>query len=737
MKRIYIASNRLLVSVERKRGTIEFAGSIGGLATGIEQFHDTHRQSRWIGWPGIAADKITLQERQFIARRMQRDYRSFPIFLSQEEIDAYYNGFCNGTLWPLFHYFTRYVRFDEKHWEAYRAVNERFCRELLKRVREDDEVWVHDFHLMLLPQMLRERRPRLSIGFFLHIPFPSFELFRLLPWKAEILRGLAGADLIGFHTYDYVLHFLRSMQGILGVEHEFGQMMVGERLVRADAFPLGVDVERCQAAAAQTAVRETAAELRKEIGARKVVISIDRLDYTKGITERLRAFRELLKRFPQYRGKITLVLVVPLSRTRVQHYRDMKQEIDQLVGSINGAYGMLDWTPIHYLTRTLSFEELTTLYVAADIALVTPIRDGMNLVAKEYLASRTENTGVLVLSEMAGAAKELSEAILVNPLFEEGMVRGLVEAIEMPEKEQKRRNALMRESLARRHAGAWAESFLGRLAEVKALQGTALGAQLGAETQRDIAAAYGRARRRLLFLDYDGTLHPFCERPERAKPSARLLHLLAKLAEQGDVVLATGRTKDNVERWFSSLPIGFIAEHGAWMRERDGQWRQLQPLNVVWKQHIREVLEQYVDSTPGSFIEEKEFSLAWHVRTVDPELREARLKDLLSVLVDLIRTLGLVVRKGNRVIEVKNEGVDKGKAAEQWLLRESWDFVFAAGDDWTDEDLFRVLPAEAFSVKIGAGGPSHAKARLRSHTDVLRLLRVFARRGERDADQEE
>ncbi len=717
---LFLVSNRLPVTVERRRGGIQLVESIGGVATGLQQFQES-MESQWIGWPGIARERLSTRERLAVARKLRDSYQSIPVYLRHEEIEGYYNGFCNSTIWPLFHYFPQHARFHEQEWEMFRKVNERFAREVLRHITEEDTVWVHDFHLFLLPQMLRKALPRLSIGFFLHIPFPSFEILRQFPWREQILTGIAGADLVGFHTYDDVLHFLRSMERTLGLEHEVGRIALDERIVRVDAFPLGIDFEHFVNQARDKSSQQAVRTLQRQFGERRIILSIDRLDYTKGITQRLHAFRDLLQRFPQYRNKVSLLLVVPPSRTKVQEYRRMREEIDTLVGSINGMFGTLQWTPVRYLSRTLDFRQLVNLYSFADIALVTPLRDGMNLISKEFLACKLGNRGVLVLSEMAGAAKELSEAILVNPVHRESMVRGLLQALRMPVREQRKRNRIMRSSLKRRTLQWWGTRFLAELRKTKSMQTTLSATFLRGPARADVIRSFREANKRLLFLDYDGTLSAFRPKPEQAKPTARVLTLLRNLSELSTVVLSTGRTRPVLERWFGHLPIGYIAEHGNWVLKRGGKWRQLLVETSDWKPAIRDILEQYVDITPGSFIEEKENSLAWHCRQVDTELIAARTPDLLSVLRDITANYGVDVREGKRVIEVKTAGTDKGKGAQEWLDNREWDFILAVGDDWTDEDLFRVMPANAITIKVGPA-PSIARYRIPTYVEFLSFL---------------
>lgn len=721
MQKIFLVSNRLPVTVERRRGTLRFQESIGGLASGLEGFHAAREESRWIGWPGIAADRLTREDMRMMKNRLAREHRCIPVFLSQEEIEGYYNGFGNGTIWPLFHTFPQFVHFREEEWDMYRTVNDRFRRIVRSQVTEEDIVWIHDYHLFLLPQMLRRDLPNLTIGFFLHIPFPSFDLLRMLPWNAQLLAGMAGADLVGFHTFDDVLHFLQSMQRTLGIDHEMGRLAVDDRIVKVDAFPLGIDFDRFVTLARERVTQRRVRAWRKQIGERRVILSMDRLDYTKGIAERLHAFRSLLQRFPQYRQNVTLLLVAPLSRAKMRQYRDMKKEIDELVGDINGSFGTIGWTPVRYLSHPLTRDQLVGLYLLADIALITPLRDGMNLIAKEYLACRLGNRGMLVLSEMAGAAKELSEAVLVNPSHQESVVQGLLEALRMTEREQSRRNRIMRGSLRRRTSAWWTDRFLTELGRVKALQTNIAYSYLSPTTREAIARKFDAASHRLLILDYDGTLVSFRPKPEFARPSARVRRLLTRLAETADVVIASGRPKRDLERWFGDIPLGFVAEHGGWMRQRGGEWRLLQTMDTEWKRSVRDILEQYVDITPGSFIEEKEFSLVWHARLVDPELWDIRSRDLMSVLRNMTANLPLDTQEGKRIIEVKVSGFDKGRAIQEWLLADTWDFLLAAGDDTTDEDIFRVLPENAVTIRVG-DHPSRAVYRVPSHTDILSLL---------------
>jgi trehalose 6-phosphate synthase/phosphatase len=586
-----------------------------------------------------------------------------------------------------------------------------------------DIIWVHDYHLMLLPHLIRKKFPDVTIGFFLHIPFPSFEVFRLLPWRNEIIKGLLGADLIGFHTYDYVRHFINCVRGHLGYDHAMGQIPAGNRVVKADAFPMGIDYRKYAEAVHEPEVKKEIAKIREKVGDRKIILSIDRLDYSKGIPQRLEAYEIFLDQNPEYRGKVTFIMVAVPSRTKVDQYVLLKKEIDEWVGRVNGKHGTLGWTPVWYLYRSFPFTELMGMYSAADVGLVTPLRDGMNLVAKEYIAAKPEGKAVLILSEMAGTAKELGEAIIINPNNKEEIVEAVREALTMPEEEQIARNHLMQKRLKRYDIVRWANDFMERLAHIKKVQRELLARRLTPEMKTLVVSDFKENEDRLILLDYDGTLVSLREKPEQAWPDGRLLRLLDLLTRdtRNQVVIVSGRDKATLESWFAHLQLGLVAEHGVWIKEKGKEWEIIEPLRNDWKAEIKPILEVYVDRTPGSFIEEKEFSLVWHFRKADPELTSVRATELKETLLDLTANLNLDVLEGSKVIETKNTGVNKGRAAMRWVGGKRKGFILAIGDDWTDEDMFAVLPTSAYSIKVGLT-PSQAKYNMESVEDVRILL---------------
>lgn len=726
-QRLLIVSNRLPFNVTEKKGRFELQKSAGGLVTGVDAYLNSLKNTSfsnlehlWIGWSGTS---IFDENKRIILTKRLAEFNAFPVFLSDRVVNNFYNGFCNKIIWPLFHYFPSYVVYDEDYWRHYQKVNMIFCDKILEISKPGDIIWVHDYQLMLLPGLLRERRKDLSIGYFHHIPFPSFEVFRLLPaeWRREILLGILGADLVGFHTYDYMQHFLISVLRFLGYEHTLGIISTENRTIKIDTFPMGIDFKKFNNASKSKEVKQISNNLKSSFRNLKVLLSIDRLDYTKGILNRLQGYELFLQKNPNWHEKIILILVVVPSRTGVEHYQRMKKQVDEFVGKINGKFGSINWTPVLYQYRFFDFHELVALYKISDIALITPLRDGMNLVAKEYLSSKKDQKGVLIISEMAGAAKELGEAIIINPNSREEIASALKEGLEMPRREQKRRIQIMQQRLMRYDIVRWGNDFIQNLLYMKEKQKNFEAKLLD---KQKFIMAYKRANKRLIFLDYDGTLVPYSINPKMVNPDQPLLKTLRSLSkdEKNKIVLISGRHRETLQKWFRELNIDLVAEHGAWIKEGENNWRTIKPLKNDWKPNVYPILETYSDRLPGSFVEEKEYSLVWHYRNADPEHSSILAKELVDHLLSFFASIDLQVMKGNKVIEIKNAGVDKGVVGSYYISKDKFDFICAFGDDTTDEDLFSVLPKTAYSIRIG-GFQSKAKYRLYNYLDVRELLK--------------
>ena len=720
MKCILI-SNRLPITASLKNGRLRIIRSGGGLATGLDSL-ETSAEKHWIGWAGVHADEDE-PRRKLTARLKKR--RLHPVFLSQEQIQDYYEGYSNSTLWPLCHCFFSYVACNEKYWKAYKEVNELFCEETLKIMEPEDSLWIHDYHLMLLPGMIRERMPRAAIGYFHHIPFPTYEMFRYLPQRAELLRGLLGADLVGFHTHDYMRHFISALYRVLNLECRLDEVQLGDRVARIDAFPMGINYDLYREAAAMPGSRTLTHDLQRIAGTGKVILSVDRLDYSKGILLRLEGFASFLENNPEYRGKVRMIMVVVPSRDSVDRYADLKINVDRAVGAINGRYADVGWIPVHYFYRSFSLPELSAMYNIADIALVTPLRDGMNLVAKEYLAAKRERPGVLILSEMAGAAVELSDALVVNPMDAKQIEQAILTALTMPEEEQIAALRKMQKIVSRHTVTRWANDYFKELESVKLRNDDLAAKHLEKENLQQILMAYGNTTNRLLALDYDGTLAPFAKDPAEARPSPALREILTVLANdrRNTVLVCSGRDRRTLETWLGGLGVELSAEHGAFFME-NGLWRSSAP-GPVWTEEILDILEHIQDKTPGSTIETKETALVWHHRKVDPWLAELRISQLINALMVPCARLGLQIMKGNKIVEIKPAEYNKGAEIRRRLALCDHDFLMAMGDDTTDEDMFKALPAEAFTIKVGQVSDS-ARYMIPVQNRVLPFLSTLA-----------
>ncbi len=731
--RLAIVSNRLPFTVSFPGGVPQFKPSAGGLTTGLWSYLDRKTldgvecmDHLWMGWPGAS---VPPEHEAAVRAYGERHFKSSPVFLPEESMDRFYLRFCNKTIWPLFHYFPMLTHYEEENWQEYRNINRVFAEAVVNALRPDDLLWIHDYHLMLLPKLVREKFPEMPIGFFLHIPFPSWEIFRLLPrpWREEILEGLLGSSLIGFHTHDYARDFLTSVLRTSGYEHQLGSLTLRDRVVEVDTFPMGIEFDRFAQAAASKETELRVEELRQKCVGQKVIFSVDRLDYTKGLINRLRGYETFLKNNPQWHGKVVFIISVAPSRIGVDSYQAMKSELEQTVGRIVGDFGNVHWTPLVYQFRNLSFEEIVPLYRLCDVALITPLRDGMNLVAKEFIASRPDQTGVLILSEMAGAAKEMGEALIINPFHREDFAKALEQALTMPVEEQIRRNQLLQERLRRYNVVRWADDFVQALAATQRTEAARRARLLTGKAYSGMSQQYRSAPRRALLLDYDGTLVPFAAEPKLAQPDAELIETLTALGSDpaNQVTIISGRPRRTLEEWFGKLPISLIAEHGVWLRDKNSGWRMLKPMTADWKERVRPIFQLYVDRLPGALLEEKEFSLAWHYRRADPEQAPERAKELLDDLAGYTRNIDVQVFEGNKVIEIRNAGINKGSAGLEWLTHHTPDFILAVGDDWTDEDLFRALPPTAFSVRVGVANTA-ARYYLGNPAAVRRMLRELS-----------
>jgi len=694
------------VRVSLTDGTVETERAHGGLAAALNGLEGPHK---WIGWPGAV---IPPEHEQQVREVLAAD-GLHPVFLSAEDEDAFYGRICNDSLWPLFHYMTGRFSFTQQAWQRYVDVNERFAEAIAEECTPGCQVWVHDFHLMLVPEALRRRRPDVSIGFFLHVPFPSSEIYRVLPSREQVLRGMLGADYIGFHTGDYVRHFRSSCLRVLGIEPEPDVVEYEGRLVGVGADPIGIDVESFLRTLADPETARIQKEIEERYAGRRLILGVERLDYTKGIPQKLQAFERFLEQDPDRAATTTMLQVLVPSRLESPEYRQQRDEIELQVAHVNGRFGEPGRTPVEYLHRSISHAELVTLYRRADVMAVTPLRDGMNLVAHEFvLCQSAEPTlpgnwrGALVLSELAGSAHVLPGALLVNPWDVDDIVARFNEALELDEEERRRRLGLMAGRVEQLDCRRWAETFLGRLARhTRRERQTQTTRTLDAETRDRIAQRFARGARRTLLLDYDGTLRELATHPDLAVPTSEIVQLLGDLASLADteVHVVSGRRQETLEQWFGDLPIYLCAEHGYLARSPDGDWERQFDVDLTWLPRMERLLRRVTADVPGTLVERKSCSVTWHYRQAEPEYGAWRARELLVAIEQLLLGAPAEILLGHRVIEVRARGVNKGAYVHGLFPhgREGSHFVLAAGDDRTDLDLYTALPAGSIGVHVG------------------------------------
>ncbi|HJW73227.1 MAG TPA: bifunctional alpha,alpha-trehalose-phosphate synthase (UDP-forming)/trehalose-phosphatase [Geothrix sp.] len=722
MTKLLLVSNRVPWTVASLGGNGILKPSSGGLATALAGTH-ARGETLWVGWPGDLG--ILDAEGRCAILEELRAQRVIPVELSTEEVERYYEGFSNGVLWPLFHYLLDKVRLDtDQDWDAYDSVNHRFAQAAAECAEPGDCVWVHDYQLMLVPRYLRDLRPDLRIGFFLHIPFPAYEVFRILPWRELLLQGVLASDLVGFHTPGYQAHFTSSARRILGAEtREDGIDYDGHHVALGD-YGIGIDNEAFARTADAPSVVARVQEIRQDLGGRTLILGVDRLDYTKGIPQRLLAVERYMELHPDMRDSILFLQVSVPSRERVEAYAQYRKQVDEVTGRINGLYGSPSRVPVHVLHRAIPFEELVALYRAADVMLVTPLRDGMNLVAKEFCATRGDDSGILILSEFAGASADLREAILVNPYDTGAMAEALDTALRMPPGQARARMRALRKRIATHNVHRWAEAFVRDLQA----QGAPSHPQAAHEAfLPSLLEDAVDAERIALLLDYDGTLVPFTERPGDAVPDPGLLALLDRLArlEDTELHLVSGRGKEILDAWFGGGPFILHAEHGIWRKAGPGSpWIARMDHAPDWKLEARTVLDGWARNYDGALIEEKDHALAWHYRQVRRGISSQVLQTIRDSLRPLADREGLEVLDGSKVLELRLRGAHKGLAVDE-ALTSPGTLVVALGDDRTDEDLFRALPPSALSIRVGQG-PSRATTRLPDPGAVRHFLEDLA-----------
>jgi trehalose 6-phosphate synthase/phosphatase len=701
-------SNRLPVAV--KNG--EMTKSSGGLVAALEGLPQGQYEQKWIGWPG--AEISEKKEQKQIARKLADEYACIPVFLGKDEAAGFYEGFSNSSIWPVLHYLPNYLRYEPEWWEDYQKVNQTFADKVLEIAKDGDLVWVHDYQLMLLPAILRAEAPSLRIGFFLHTPFPAPQVFRFHPRCHELVAGMLGANRIGFHAFNYLRHFSGAVRRSLRIETELTQISSDGHTTALGVYPIGINAPKFEETMDSEAYRQRREEFRQAHNGKRLVISVERMDYTKGILHRLEAIDDFLAKW-EHIDDIRFIFVSVPSREGIEEYQNLLEEVESRIGQLNGKYATLLNSPIHFIHGSIPFVDLCALYALADVALVTPLIDGMNMVAKEFIACQRENAGLLILSEFAGAAEELFNASFVNPYDSDAVAASLIKALGTPI--ELRRNGIkaMRERVIRYDAQHWARSFIEDLASDSA-DDTRSGKTNIKEAGDQIRQAMEKGEKIALFLDYDGTLREIEIEPSAATPNPATETLLRRLEQQPnlDVTILSGRSETDLEAFFGGFSFRLIAEHGAsWRQPGEKSWERAHPNSkYAWKDKLLPILRVYEQATPGSMVEEKPSAIVWHYRKADEEFGNWKANRLNQELSALVANQPIKVRHGKRMVEVNAAEINKGAAVTKVLEKlPDYGLAICAGDDLTDEGMFELTLPRLLTIKVGTG-PTQARLRL-------------------------
>ncbi|OMH82072.1 Alpha,alpha-trehalose-phosphate synthase [UDP-forming] A [Zancudomyces culisetae] len=738
--KLIVVSNRLPVTISKTEKGYGISLSSGGLVTALAGLKK-EMSFTWVGWPGQDFDEA---ERVQISELL-KEKSCVPVFMDEETADLHYNGFSNSILWPLFHYHPGEINFEQSVWEAYKRANRAFAEVVIGMVNKGDIVWVHDYHLMLLCQMLREglgvEKYHVKVGWFLHTPFPSSEIYRILPVRQEILEGVLAADMVGFHTYDYARHFLSSCTRILGLPSNSGGVEVNGRAVKVGTFPIGIDPELIIQEQRKPKVQKRLEEFKRQFEGKQVIVGVDRLDYIKGVPQKFLAYENFLETHPEYVGKVVLVQVAVPSRGVVEEYQQLVVTVNELVGSINGKYGTVEYTPIHFLHKSIDLSELVALYTISDVCLVTSTRDGMNLVSYEYVACQGERHGVLMLSEFAGAAQSLNGSLIVNPWNIAEVGNALHEALSMDPERRKSNYKTLSRYVNKFTAAYWGVSFVKELKATMSDSEDVL--RILKLTPKVAGTKFSQAKGiRPIIINYDGTLSSTQDMPDFATPSPEILMYLDKLTKIPDtlVYIFSGRTRAQLEKWFEGIDVGLIAEHGCFYKhpstfakydllknsmspnldiqksesvmtlgspvcENNGWFRLVSGKGPDWHDSVLPLFRHYTERTPGSFIEQKEIDITWHYRMADPEFGLWQANELQMNLEKVLAHMSITIILSNKTLELQPTNISSASTIKHVLtdIVDKYgplDFLLVGCKSKIDEPIFTFIKDSELSKDI-------------------------------------
>ncbi|KAK7390890.1 hypothetical protein VNO78_19069 [Psophocarpus tetragonolobus] len=779
-ERMIIVGNQLPLKAHRKdNGTWEFTWDEDSLLLQLKDGLGDDVETIYIG---CLKEEIEPSEQDDVAQHLLDTFKCVPTFLPPELFSKFYHGFCKQHLWPLFHYMLPLSpdlggRFDRSLWQAYVSVNKIFADKVMEVISPDDDfVWVHDYHLMVLPTFLRKRFNRVRLGFFLHSPFPSSEIYRTLPVRDELLRALLNSDLIGFHTFDYARHFLSCCSRMLGISYQSKRGYIGleyyGRTVSIKILPVGIHIGQLQSVMSHPETESKVAELKNQFRDQTVMLGVDDMDIFKGISLKLLAMEQLLLQHPDKRGKVVLVQIANPARGRGKDVQEVQSETYATVKRINNTFGRPGYTPVVLIDTPLQSYERIAYYVISECCLVTAVRDGMNLIPYEYIICRqgsekideilgtdplTQKRSMLVVSEFIGCSPSLSGAIRVNPWNIDAVAEAMDSALMVPEAEKQMRHEKHYRYVSTHDVAYWARSFLQDLERAcrdhlrrrcwgigfgLGFRVIALDPNFRKLSVEHIVSAYKRTKNRAILLDYDGTMvQPGSMSTTPNAEAVGILNILCR-DTKNCVYIVSGRERKTLTEWFSSCErMGIAAEHGYFVRtNQNAEWETCVPVpDFEWKQIAEPVMQLYTETTDGSNIETKESALVWNYEYADRDFGSCQAKELFDHLESVLANEPVSVKSSPNIVEVKPQGVSKGIVAERLLLTMQQkgvipDFVLCIGDDRSDEDMFGVIMnaksslspvAEVFPCTVGQK-PSKAKYYLEDTSEILRMLQGLA-----------
>ncbi|KAI8372791.1 glycosyltransferase family 20-domain-containing protein [Radiomyces spectabilis] len=676
---------------------LSIAGNIG-LQNAVHSIRHKLNDLIWVGTLGMPTDALPQQTKDRICSSFKAEHNAYPVIPTDAEFEGHYNRYCKQVLWPYFHYVVQddveNMMLQDKSYKAYRAVNQRFADVIVENYREGDIIWVNDYHLMLLPGMLREKLPHAIIGFFLHIPFPSSELFRCLPPRKQLLEAMLQSDLIGFQTYSFARHFIQTCARILSLDTTPSGIHMDSHYVSIGIYPIGIDVKALNKKREKPEVRGWIDMLKDKYAGKKLIVARDKLDYIKGVRQKLLAFEQFLIRHPEWRGEVVLIQIA----LSTSEQNELRAHISDVVSRVNSKFSNISYQPIVFLHQDISFSQYLALLTAADVSLITPLRDGMNLTSHEYIVCQEERCNPLILSEFTGTYGSFGACLRVNPWDYRQVGDAIHEALSMNQEEKVTRWNELYKSIIANSAQNFATTIISELCKVRTDPGRRFSAKVPSLDTTSLQKAMSTSKKRLFLFDYGGTLVPYGLSGD-SKDLRRLKKVLHQLVKDpcNSVYVISGRTKLNVERDLGDIPnLGLSAENGFYLKPRSGDWEQLfGKIDLSWQPAVKEIFQYYTERTPDAYIETKDVSIVWHYRTragPDAHYIAWQAAECQNHIADSVnKNFAVRIVAGHTNIEVLPAEITKSNVINRIFQDIQPDFVLSIGDDRSDEDMFAYL----------------------------------------------